>query len=207
MTPREEHRRAIAPLAEKTYRVEFTANKELHDKLRVAQDLLRHRIPDGDLACIVDRALDLLIADVKKKRFAVGRKSRQASTAAMHKEASCRHIPDAIKREVYERDRGRCTFEDERGRRCGATCNLEFDHLDGFALTRVHDVDRITLRCRPHNQHGAEKIYGRAFMERARSVRVSSCSRTGRGASVGTTGQLDLLEHRTSSAPGCPGLR
>ncbi|HKC59085.1 MAG TPA: hypothetical protein VKB92_03290, partial [Myxococcales bacterium] len=53
--PREDHRRSIAPLAEKMYRVEFTADQELHDKLRVAQDLLRHRIPDGDLACIVER--------------------------------------------------------------------------------------------------------------------------------------------------------
>src|SRR6266852_9655494 len=73
-TRREDHRRAIEPLAEKTYRVEFTANQELHDKLRVAQDLLRHRIPDGDLACIVERALDLLIDHVKKERFGVGRK-------------------------------------------------------------------------------------------------------------------------------------
>ncbi|HKC59098.1 MAG TPA: hypothetical protein VKB92_03355, partial [Myxococcales bacterium] len=107
---REDHRRAIEPLAEKTCRVEFTANQELHDKLRVAQDLLRHRIPDGDLACIVERALDLLIDHVKKERFGVGRKPRQPSAVAiMQEEASSRHIPDAIKRKVYQRDRGRCS--------------------------------------------------------------------------------------------------
>src|SRR6266481_4725460 len=106
--PREDHRRAIAPLAEKTYRVEFTANQELHDKLREAEDLLRHRIPNGDLACIVERALDLLIDHVKKERFAVGRKPRQPSAVVVKEEASSRHIPDAIKRKVYERDRGRC---------------------------------------------------------------------------------------------------
>src|SRR3989442_4550582 len=64
---------------------------------------------------------------------------------------------------------GRYTFVDQRGSRCPATGNLEFDHIDGFALTHLHDEDRITLRCRPHNQHAAEKIYGRAFMgERGR---------------------------------------
>ncbi len=90
--------------------MEFTANQELHDKLRVAQDLLRHRIPDGDLACIVERALDLLIDHVKKERFGVGRKPRQPSAVAiMQEEASSRHIPDAIKRKVYQRDRGRCS--------------------------------------------------------------------------------------------------
>src|SRR2546425_5749730 len=44
--PREDYRAAIAPLAEETYRVQFTASKELRDKLRQAQDLLRHRVPD-----------------------------------------------------------------------------------------------------------------------------------------------------------------
>src|SRR6266852_3959832 len=53
---------------------------------------------------------------------------------------------------------------------CPATGNLEFEHVDGFALTHLHDEDRIRLMCRGHNQYAqyaAEKIYGRAFMERA----------------------------------------
>jgi len=165
--PREEHRPAIAPLSEETFRVQFTASRALRDKLRQAQDLLRHRVPDGDLACIFERALDLLIEQVKKERFAVGRKPRQPPTDAAH-EPSSRHIPDAVKRVVYERDGGRCTFIDERGRGCTARGNLEFDHVDGFARTHLHDAERIRLLCRAHNQHAAEKIYGRAFMEQAR---------------------------------------
>src|SRR5205823_12382795 len=104
---------------------------------------------------------------VKKERFGVGRKPRQSSIEAT-REPSSRHIPDAIKRAVYERDGGRCTFTDERGRRCTETGYLEFDHVDGFARTHLHDADRIRLLCRAHNQHTAEEIYGRAFMEQAR---------------------------------------
>jgi len=195
---REVHQPAIAPLAEQTYKVQFTARRELRDKLRQAQDLLRHRVPDGDLACIVEKALDLLIAQVKKERFAVGRKPRQTSAAAA-KKTTLRHIPDPIRREVYERDGGRCTFVDEGGRRCAETGNVEFDHVDGFALTGVHDADRIRLLCRAHNQHAAEKTYGRAYMEQARSARVSTRSGTGRGASRETTVQLDLRDPLTSS--------
>ena len=136
--------------------------------MRQAQDLLRHRVPDGDLATIFDKALDLLIEEVKKERFATGRKPRQASGENADGSSS-RHIPDAIKRAVFERDGGRCTFTDDRGRRCAETGALEFDHLDGFARTRVHQVDRIRLLCRAHNQHAAESMYGRAFMERARA--------------------------------------
>jgi beta-phosphoglucomutase-like phosphatase (HAD superfamily) len=71
------------------FRVEFTANQELRDKL---------------------------IDQVKKERFGVGRRPRQPSAVAVQEEASSRHIPDAIKRKVYQRDAGRCTFLDERGR-------------------------------------------------------------------------------------------
>jgi hypothetical protein len=53
---REEHRPAITPLTEEAFKIQFTASRALRDKLRQAQDLMRHRVPDGDLATIVDRA-------------------------------------------------------------------------------------------------------------------------------------------------------
>ena len=96
---------------------------------------------------------------------------------------------------------GRCTFVDVGGRRCAETGYLEFEHVDGFAQTHVHDAARIRLLCRAHNQHAAERVYGRAFMERARSVRVSTCSGTGRGASKETTLELDPRDPSTSSPP------
>jgi hypothetical protein len=161
-----QHRAVIAPLTQETFKIQFTANRAFRDKLRQAQDLLRHRIPDGDIASVLGRALDLLIDDVKKERFALGRKARAGSKDAPGPVS--RHIPDAIKRAVYERDGERCTFVDESGRRCAETSALEFDHVDGFARTQRHDVDRIRLLCRGHNQYAAEKTYGRAFMEQAR---------------------------------------
>ena len=159
-------RAVLAPLTEETFKVQFTASRAFRDKLRQAQDLLRHRVPDGDMAAVLERALDLLMEDVKKERFAVGRKVRQAPKEEV---GSSRHIPDAIKRAVYERDGGRCTFVDERGRRCGEIGALEFDHVDGFARTHRHDVDGIRPLCRAHNQHAADQVYGRTFMERARA--------------------------------------
>jgi hypothetical protein len=165
---RDERRSQIAPLTEETFKFQFTASWACHEKFRQAQDLLRHRIPNGDVATIFEKALDVLIEQVKKERFATGRRARQARTEDADGPSS-RHIPDPIKREVFERDCGRCTFTDEDGRRCGETGALEFDHLDGFARTRLHRADRIRLLCRAHNQHAAEKMYGRAFMERART--------------------------------------
>jgi hypothetical protein len=171
-TPRREQRPVVAPLSEHTFKVEFTASRVLRDKLRRAQDLLRHRLPSGDIAAILEKALDSLIDKVDKERFAVASNPRTDATEVAGC-ASSRQVPAAIRRYVYARDGGRCTFVDARGHRCKETGMLEFDHLDGFARTHLHDPERIVMRCRGHNQHGAEKMYGREFMAKARAKTTS----------------------------------
>lgn len=167
---REERAAVIKPLAEETYKFQFTASRACRDKLRRAQDLLRHRVPDGDVGTIVEKALEALIERVTKERFAQVRGPRK-TVSEEDASPDSRHIPNAIRRAVFERDGGRCTFTDERGRRCGETGALEFDHLDGFARTHLHKADRIRLLCQAHNQYAAERMYGREFMQRARASR------------------------------------
>jgi hypothetical protein len=163
-----EQRGVMSALAPEMFKVEFTASVAFRDKLEHARDLLRHRIPNGSMAQVLEKALEVLIEQVSKERFATGRKPRP-SVARAEKEGTSRHIPDAVKRAVYERDGGRCTFTDERGNRCPETGMLEFEHEDGFARTQEHDPKRIRLLCRAHNQYAAEQMYGRAFMEAARA--------------------------------------
>jgi len=165
----------VAPLSADKFKIQFTGSRELRDKLRQAQDLLRHRVPGGDLAGVFERALDALIANLLKERFALGRTPRgRQSTVAVF--SASRHVPAHIKRAVWERDGGRCAFIAEDGRRCFETGGLEFDHIDGWARTHVHDVDRIRLTCRAHNQHAAEQLYGRELMNRIRESRKEACS-------------------------------
>jgi len=171
--------RPIVPVAEATYKLQFTISREFRDEIREAQDLLRHRMPDGDLATIFRSALEMLVASVKKERFAVGRKPRGPAETSV--ETTSRHVPDAIKRAVHERDGGRCTFVDERGKRCDETGMLEIDHVEGFARTHRHDVNALRLLCRAHNQHAADRMYGRGFMEAARQRTCPRTSSTGVG--------------------------
>jgi 5-methylcytosine-specific restriction endonuclease McrA len=146
--------------------VQFTADQALSDKLREARDLLRHQVPDGSLAAIVERAVDLLLREVKKDRFGVGRvpKTEQPEKA----KPGSRHVPDAIKRQVYERDGGQCTFTDERGHRCPEKGWLELDHVRGFARDPTHAVEGLRLLCKAHNAFEAERLYGATFMEEKR---------------------------------------
>ena len=54
----------ITPLAPARYKIQFTVTRETYGRLREAQDLLRHRIPNGDVGAIFDRALSLLLQDL-----------------------------------------------------------------------------------------------------------------------------------------------
>ena len=73
-------RPSLGPLGPGRYKLQLTASQALHDKLQQARDLMRHELPDGDLAQVVERALDLLIQERMKRRFGVGRKAKAHSS-------------------------------------------------------------------------------------------------------------------------------
>jgi hypothetical protein len=79
-----------------------------------------------------------------------------------------RHVPVAIRREVFARDDGRCGYVDADGQRCRETRCLELHHLRAFALGGDQSVHNLTLRCRAHNALAAETDFGRPFMEQKR---------------------------------------
>jgi 5-methylcytosine-specific restriction endonuclease McrA len=79
-----------------------------------------------------------------------------------------RHVPAALRRAVFERDEGRCTFQSDSGEHCRETAHLELHHLVPFARGGEHRLDNLTLRCRAHNALAAEQDFGRAFVALAR---------------------------------------
>ncbi|MFN8549136.1 MAG: HNH endonuclease signature motif containing protein, partial [Candidatus Eisenbacteria bacterium] len=144
------------PLAPGLYRVQFTAGALLHSRLRRAQDLLRHRIPNGDLALILDLALRLLIERIEARRLGrVARSIRERNALR-----ASRYVPVALRREVWLRDGGRCAFVSDAGVRCDATTLLEFHHRHPFALGGPHAAANLELRCRGHNQYEADLVFG-----------------------------------------------
>lgn len=140
----------IRPLSADRYRFQITIDQEAHDTLRQAQDLMRHSLPDGNPAIIVSRALKLLVADLLRKKAAVGARPRRSQGVAY----GSRDIPSAVMRQVWERDEGRCAHLGPNGR-CGATGFVEFHHVIPFALGGQATVENIELRCKAHNQHQA----------------------------------------------------
>jgi 5-methylcytosine-specific restriction endonuclease McrA len=167
----------LKPLAPERFALQVTISESTHDKLRHVQELLSHAVPSGDLAQVLDRALDALIGQLEKSKFGATDRPR---TGRQGKSTNKRCIPARVKREVWERDQGQCTFVGDTGRRCEARKLVEYDHVDPIARGGIATVDSIRLRCRAHNQLEAERAYGDGFMhekrETARRARAMSAT-------------------------------
>jgi hypothetical protein len=101
-----------------------------------------------------------------------------------------RYVPAAVRREVFERDAGRCGYVDSCGRRCRETRWLELHHLQAFALDGEHSVANLALRCRAHNALAAEDDFGREFAREKRgSIRHESFASAARGQSDASRGR------------------
>ena len=146
----------VAPLAPERYRVQFTVGKETEVKLRRLQELLRREIPDGDPAAIFDRALDLLLRDVERKKLAATNKPR----ATRGTKNGSRGVPAAVQRAVWKRDGGHCAYFGQSGR-CTERRYLEWHHVQPFSHQGPATVENISLRCRAHNAYESELVFGR----------------------------------------------
>jgi HNH endonuclease len=60
---------SLEPLSPTAYRLQLNTTPQLKEKLELARDLMSHANPSGDLAVVVERALDLLVAELNKQRF------------------------------------------------------------------------------------------------------------------------------------------
>ena len=157
-----------APPLPDRFLLQLTIAKSTREKLVYAQALLSHAVPSGDVAQVVDRALDALIAKLERRKL--GAVSCRASGAARSRPSTTgsRYVPAPVRRAVWERDQAQCTFIGAKGHRCGARRFLEFDHVHPVARGGTATVEGMRLRCRAHNQHEAERAFGAAFMSRKR---------------------------------------
>ena len=156
----------VAPLGPQRFALQMTISEETQRKLLRAQALLRHQVPSGDLAEVLDRALDALLDRAEGRKLGKTRAPRAA-----RKSANRRYVPRAVRRQVVARDGERCAFVAEDGRRCEETGFLEIDHLVPVARGGEGTVDGARILCRAHNQYEAERILGRDAVAHGRARR------------------------------------
>ncbi len=82
------------------------------------------------------------------------------SNASPTDDKHLRYIPKQIRRAVYERDDGRCTFTDPAtGRQCSSR-RVQLHHINPWCKGGPHTAANLTLRCHAHNSLAAEEDLG-----------------------------------------------
>jgi 5-methylcytosine-specific restriction endonuclease McrA len=157
------------PIAKERYLWQLSVGRSAQQKLERARELLSHSVPSGDMAEVLERGLEALIAQLEKRKYAATEKPRTPKKPAINS----RTIPAHVRRAVRERDRDRCTFVSDNGHRCTSRKFLEFDHAEPATRGGEATMENLRLRCRAHNQYEAERVFGAGFMERKRGELAS----------------------------------
>ncbi len=151
------------PVGPQTFKLEVVVNEEQLEKIQAVRGLLRNRNPEGDLAAIIELAMDVLIAKIEKQKFSAGARPRRPGRAATT------GVPAAVRREVYARDGGRCAYVGDDGRRCNSRESVEYDHIVPAAEGGPATVENGRLLCEPHNKFAARQHLGAARVEAAKA--------------------------------------
>jgi hypothetical protein len=157
-------RPVVEPLSPARYKIQFTANAELKNKI----ERLAALMPGVELAELIDAAVTEKLERVEANRYGKVKKPR-TSVADTDASSVAREPVAAVKRAVCESDRDQCTYVSPSGKRCPVRDGLEFHHIQPHAKGGPTTVGNLTLRCRTHNLHAAELDFGVETMRRYRS--------------------------------------
>ncbi|ABC80634.1 HNH endonuclease [Anaeromyxobacter dehalogenans] len=140
-------------------RMHLTVSKAFLKKLEAARDALSHSMPGASRENVLEAALDLLLDDRARRKGITARPQKNVRPSKPD------HIPAHVRREVWARDGGRCTFVLPSGETCGSTHQLELDHVVLRARGGASTADNLRIRCRGHNLAEARRVFGDAFMD------------------------------------------
>ena len=171
---------------EERLKITFGADHEFMSKVDRTRALLstkyhRHLGMDEVFSILMDEYIERRSPEgrirrkEKREQRKAAQKTRKASGTAVavkgngsgKKENSedSRYIPQKVRDEIHARDKGRCSYVSPGGRRCGATHDLQIDHIVPFARGGGNSPSNLRLLCAKHNRLEAERVYGKEKME------------------------------------------
>ena len=195
-------RATLEPVTADTYSLRVTVDAALEKDIEELKALLSHKIPNGELTAVVREAVQCALEKHRKRKGAAEparkRKSPVAAKAVTKTVCGREPISAAVRRDVWKRDEGKCTWRGPDGQRCGSTWKVELDHIRPAALGGPSTVENLRILCRAHNTLAAEHAFGREHMDACRNKATRTSESTSPGGS-GSAGQ-DASE----SAPSLP---
>ena len=136
----------------------FTASDSLMADLQSVRDRFAHRLPAGaSLAEVVQFMAKVTLESVPEK------KGGRGTTPLPAPVTPTRYIPADVKRAVWKRDEGQCTYVSPHPeKRCPSRHRIQIDHVVPFSLGGSSNcAGNLRLLCFSHNQYEAVRILGR----------------------------------------------
>ncbi|ACL66948.1 HNH nuclease [Anaeromyxobacter dehalogenans 2CP-1] len=140
-------------------RMHLTVSKTFLKKLDAARDALSHSMPGVSRENVLEAALDELLAQRARRKGLTAKPQKTVRPSRPD------HVPAHVRREVWARDGGRCTFPLPSGEPCGSTHQLELDHVVPLARGGASTADNLRIRCRGHNLEEARRVLGDGLMD------------------------------------------
>ena len=134
----------------------------LHRELKLSAGAA-YSHPNADVEAILEAGLDLLLERAAKRRGLV---KRPRAHVPAEGGSDPRHVPAAVRREVWLRDDRRCQWPTSDGGICGSTHRLELDHIVPVARGGRSTVANLRVTCAFHNDLAARAVYGDSWMDR-----------------------------------------
>lgn len=146
-------------LAGGAWEFRFAAGPVFREKFERVRALLSGKHPGG---VTPEQVLEAGLDEYLKRHDPA--RDRRAGHSPAGSEVRSRAIPAALRKAVWRRDGGRCSFEGPSGRRCGSTWDVEIHHVDPYCRGGEHRIENLRLFCRAHNVRQAERDLGTAWM-------------------------------------------
>jgi hypothetical protein len=154
----------VEPLTATERRVHITVSAAFLEKLEAARLALSHSMPGASEEDILSAGLDLILArDAKRKGLVEKPRPAPANAPAT---PGAVYIPASVRREVWERDQGRCQWPLDGGGVCGSQLRTELDHIQLRCRGGRPVAEDLRVCCNFHNQLYARLELGDEVMDR-----------------------------------------
>ena len=160
------------PLTPTETRLHLTVSPAFLRKLEEARFALSHSLPGATVEDVLSAGLDLIL-DRDRKRKGLVEKPRPAPPDASA-EPGATYIPAAVRREVWQRDQGRCQWKLASGGICGSRLRVELDHVSLRCRGARPVASELRLLCRAHNDLAARQALGDTVMDRYTRKRTAA---------------------------------
>lgn len=148
------------PLTNELLELRMTVSREAYEQLLKLQQMHSHRMKNPQS---LSELVELIAKDATRtvhKKLVGKRDKPDQNIVPLSIKVRSRRVSAAVRREVWRRDQGRCSFRTEDGkRRCDSRSFLQIDHIKPFSQGGASDQpSNLRLLCGAHNRLAWRRI-------------------------------------------------